>query len=83
MTDKPKKEPWRIAVAAVAVLYIVFLWAKKDLGAVYANLPPEALLPMIVTSLGVTLLKVAAITAAILLIRWIGRKLGHKERHSG
>ena len=27
---KERKEPWRIAAFAISVLYIAYLWGKKD-----------------------------------------------------
>ena len=73
-SNNKKTEPWRIIVFILAVLYIIFMWAKKDLGAIYAGLPREELLPLLATTVGVTLLKVAAITGGILLIKWLTGK---------
>lgn len=66
-----KKEPWRYAVAAVSVLYIIYMWTQKNLASVYGQLPPEQLLPMVVTSVAVTLVKVAGIAAVVLLGKWL------------
>ena len=38
---------------------------------VYSTMPKEQMIPMIVKTIVVTLLKVAAITLGILLIKWI------------
>ena len=69
-----KKEPWRIAVAALSVGFIVFLWIRKDIASLYAGLPPEALVPVIATTVAVSLSKVAALTGLILLVKWIAGK---------
>lgn len=66
-----KKEPWRIVVFVVAVAWIVFMWVKKDLARVTADLALADALPMIITSTVVTLVKVASITAALLLLKWL------------
>lgn len=70
-----KKEPWRYVVAAVSVLYIIYMWTQKNLASVYGQLPPEQLLPMVVTSVAVTLVKVAGIAAVVLLVKWLAGKL--------
>lgn len=66
-----KKEPWRYVVAAIAVIYIIYMWVEKDLVSVYGNLPPEQILPMAVTSVAVTLVKVVLLAGAILLAKWL------------
>ena len=77
-SNKKKPEIWRIAVFILAVLYIVLMWVKKDIGEIYATLPREELIPLVATTLGVTLIKVAAIAGGILLIRWIAGKISHR-----
>ena len=70
-----KPAPWRIVLAVVSVLFIAYLWAKNDIVALYAAMPEEQLVPLIVTTLLVTLLKVAALTGALLLIkRLVGKR---------
>ena len=70
-----KKEPWRILVGILSIAYIAFLWVKKDVADIYATMPPEQLVPMIVTTILVSLAKVAAIAGGILLIKWILGKI--------
>ena len=69
-----KKEPWRYAVAAIAVIYIIYMWAEKDLISVYGNLPSDQILPMAVTSVAVTLAKVALLAGAVFLVKWLAGK---------
>jgi hypothetical protein len=77
--DGKKKEPWRILVAVAAVIYIVVLWVKKDIVAIYTTMPREQIAPMIATTVAVSLLKVAALTGGILLVKWIaGKIMGRK-----
>ena len=69
--DNKKKEPWRIAVGTLAIAYILWMWVKKDILTIYATMPQEQVLPMIATTLAVTLLKVGAIAGGILLLKYI------------
>ena len=69
--EKKKIELWRIIVFVLAVAFIIFMWVKKDIAALYSNVPKEELLPLIVTSVAVSLFKFGVIAGAVLLIRWI------------
>ena len=73
-----KREPWRIAVAAASILFIVVMWVKKDVAAIYSQLAPEDALPLLVTTVAVTALKVAAMAGAIVLVKWIIRRIKDK-----
>ena len=70
-----KKEPWRILVGVLAIGWIVYMWVKKDIVSLYATMPPEQILPLVVTNVAVTLLKVIGIAAVILLAKWLSGKL--------
>ena len=70
-----KKEPWRILVGVLAIGWIVSMWVKKDIAGIYAAMPPEQILPLVVTNVAVTLLKVIGIAAVILLVKWLAGKL--------
>lgn len=70
-----KKEPWRFVVGTIAVIWIIFMWIKKDIASVYASTPQEEVLPLIITTLAVSLIKVAVIAGGVLLIKWIIRKI--------
>ena len=70
-----KKEPWRILVGVLAIGWIVYMWVKKDIASLYAAMPPEQILPLVVTNVAVTLLKVIGIAAVILLAKWLAGKL--------
>ena len=70
-----KKEPWRILVGVLAIGWIVYMWVEKDIAAIYASMPPEQILPLVVTNAAVTLLKVIGIAAVILLAKWLAGKL--------
>lgn len=66
-----KKEPWRVIVFLIAILFIVFMWVKKDIVGISAQIPGEQIAPLIATTIAVSLLKAAWIAGAILLIKWI------------
>jgi len=70
-----KKEPWRIVVGVLAVAWIVFMWVKKDIVSIYTTMPKEQIVPLIVTTLAVSLLKVAVLAGVILLVKWLWGKL--------
>ena len=69
--QEKKHEPWPIVVGILAIAFIVYMWVEKDIASTYAALPKEQLLPVILTSAAVTLLKVAAMAGGILLVKWI------------
>ena len=69
--ENKKKEPWRIIVFIISVAYIVFMWVRKDIADIYATMPAEQVVPLIATTIAVSLIKVAAIAGAVLLIRWV------------
>ena len=77
--DKKKKtEPWRLSVFIIAIAFILFLWIMKDIAKIYETVPSEQVLPLLITTVAVSLLKVAVITGAILLIKWIVGKIKKK-----
>ena len=80
MKSQPK-EPLRIIVGTASILFIAFMWAKKDIAAVYASMPAEQLVPMIVTTVTVSLLKIAAIAAVVFLCKWIVGKVADKGKN--
>ena len=65
-------------MAAASILFIVVMWVKKDVAAIYSQLSPEDALPLLVTTVAVTALKVAAMAGAIVLVKWIIRKIKDK-----
>ena len=76
--DNKKKEPWRIIVFIIAALYIAFIWVKKDIVTIYTTMPTDQIVPLIATTIVVSLIKVAAIAGGILLIKWIINKIKNK-----
>ena len=76
--NKNKRERWRIVVFIVSLVFILFMWVKKDIASIYATMPKEQILPLVVTTIAVSLFKVAAIAGVLLLIRWIVGKFRKK-----
>ena len=66
-----KKEPWRIVVAIISIAFIIYMWVEKDIMAIYSSMPAEQALPLAVTTIVVSLVKVGAITVGILVVKWI------------
>ena len=75
MNNNKKKEPWRIMVGTIAILWIIFMWGKKDIVSIYTTMPQEEVVPLIVTTIAVSLIKVAVIAGAVLLIKWVIGKI--------
>ena len=76
---KQKKEPWRIAAAVLAIAYIAYSWLKKDIWSAYSDMPAEQMLPLVVTTVGVTILKVAAIALGVWLIKKLASKFSRTK----
>ena len=74
-----KTEPWRIIFALISVAYIIFMWVKKDIAAIYESMPVEQIVPMIATTVAVSVLKVLAIAGVILAMKWIVGKIKNMQ----
>ncbi len=73
-----KREPWRVIVFIIAVAFIVFMWVK-DIVTIYTTMPREQVIPLIVTTLAVSLLKVGIMAGVILSIKWIIGKVKKRK----
>lgn len=80
--NKKGKEPWRIIVGVISVIFIVYMWMKKDILNIYYTMPQEQVVPVIVTTIAVSLIKVVAIAAGILVIKWVAGKISNKTQSS-
>ena len=78
---KKKKESWRIIVAIISVLFIIFMWVKNDIITIYSMMPKEQIVPLIATTIIVTLVKVCGIALAIFLIKFIISKIKNKDKY--
>lgn len=74
-----KRESWRIIVAIISIVFIIYMWVKKDIVALYGTMPAEQMVPLVATTIAVILVKVAAITLAILFIKWIAKRITKKK----
>ena len=74
-----EKEPWRIAVACVSVIFIVALLTFKSINGMIDTVPKEQLLPMVATNVAVTMLKVLVLTGIVWAVRRVGRLLTQKK----
>lgn len=70
-----KKEPWRVIIFVISILFIVFMWVKKDIAEIYTTMPGELIVPLIATNIAVSLMKVGLIAGVVLLIKWIIKKI--------
>ena len=66
-----KREPWQIVVGTLSILCILALWIRKDVVTIYATLPKEQILPVLITTILVSLAKVALLTGVVLFARWL------------
>ena len=66
-----KIEPWRLVVGIASILYIIAMYVRKDLVSIDVTLS----LPLIVTSIAVTLLKVTAFVIVIFVMKWVFNKI--------
>ena len=66
-----KIEPWRIIVGMISIVFILFLWVKNDIASTFTTMPKEQAIPLIVTTVVVSAVKVAVIVGVILLIKWV------------
>ena len=70
-----KKEKHGVVVGIVSVLYIIGMWVKKDLVSTQVTIT----LPLVVTSVAVTIFKVSAIALVVLFIKWLTSQLKRKK----
>lgn len=74
-----KRESWRIIVAIISIVFIIYMWVKKDIVASYDTMPADQMVPLVATTIAVILVKVAAITLAIPFIKWIAKRITKKK----
>ena len=73
--NKRKREPWRVIVFIISILFIAIMWVKNDVVSIYTTMPKEQVVPLITITILVSLIKVAAIAGGVLLIKWIVSKI--------
>ena len=73
-----KIEPWRIVVGILSIAFIIFLWVKNDIASTLVTMPKEQAIPLIVTTVVVSVVKVAVIAGVLLLVKWVIGKIKSK-----
>ena len=73
---KPTKQQW--IIFALSVLLIIFMWSRKELSA-FSQLELHDALPMIMTSLLVSLLKIGIITLVVAVGKYVFIKYLNKK----
>ena len=73
-----KIEPWRIIVGTISIVFILFLWVKNDIASTFTTMPKEQAIPLVVTTIVVSVVKVIVIAGVILLVKWVIRKIKSK-----
>ncbi len=76
--ENKKKEPWRITVGIISIAFIVYMWVEKDIMTIYTSMPREQVVPLIATTIAVSLIKVAVIAGGIMLIKSVISKVKNK-----
>ena len=76
---KKKIQPWRIVVFILSLLFIVVMWARKDIIEIYKTMPNEQIASQILTTVAVFLFNVGVIAGVILLIRWLIQRVNRSK----
>ena len=79
--NKKKIEPWRIIVFIIAVGFIIFMWIKKDMADIVVNTPQEQIIPLVATTIAVSLIKIAVVAGVVLLVKCIVSKIKNKKKN--
>lgn len=72
------KKPRRIALAIFSVIVIIIMWTEKDVLGLWSGLTIEDAVPMVITNLAVTALKIALLAGGIYLIKTVFAKIKKK-----
>ena len=72
------KKPRRIALAIFSVIIIIIMWTEKDVLGLWSGLTIEDAVPMVITNLTVTALKIALLAGGIYLIKTVFAKIKKK-----
>ena len=76
--NNKKKEPWRIGAFIMGIIFIVYMWVKHDIISIYATMPQDQVVPLIITTITVSLIKVAVIAGGLFLVKWGIGKIAKK-----
>ena len=81
-SNKKKKNPWKWTAGLLFIGLLLFMWIKKDLLPVYHTLPKDEVLPVLASSVAVTLSKAALLVGVITLFKRLGGKLDSADNAS-
>ena len=81
-SNKKKKNPWKWTAGLLFIGLILFLWIKKDLLPVCHTMPKDEVLPVLASSVAVTLSKAALLVGVITLFKRLGGKLDSADNAS-
>ena len=76
--NSKKKEPWRIVAFIMGIIFIIYMWVKNDIISIYTTMPREQVVPLIITTIAVSLIKVAVIAGGLFLVKWGISKIAKK-----
>ena len=77
--ENNKKEPWRIVVFIISIIFIIYMFVTKNNGADTA-LSAEQAAPAMITSVAVTVIKFAIIAAVVFIGKHIIGKIKNKKK---
>lgn len=56
------------------------MWVENDIANIYSTMPKEQVVPLVATTIAVSLIKVGAMVVAVFLIKWIIGKINNKTK---
>ncbi len=77
--ENNKKEPWRIIVFIISIIFIIYMFVTKNNGGDTA-LTAELAAPAMITSIAVTVVKFAIITAVVFIGKHVIGKIRNKRK---
>lgn len=73
-----KIEPWRLVICIIAIIYIIFIWVKKNIVSVLEIVPKDEVVIVIITTILVSILKVGIFAFIFRFIKWLINKVNKK-----
>ena len=58
------------------------MWTEKDILSVYASMPKDRVIPLIIITVLVSLIKVGVLVLASIILKWIVKKIKKKQNDS-
>jgi len=76
--EKRKNASWRTILRCISMGFILYMYGKKDILpnvlSLYSTMSKERVIPLMIITIGVSLVKIVVITGAVLLVKWVVRK---------